>query len=59
MKKKKIKLFSPQDIQTGPAARGAIETILEHIGLLEDQKLKNIYMSLTESIKSENEEKKL
>ena len=55
----KIKLFSPKDIQTGPAVRGDIDTILEHIDLLDDPKLKNIYMSLTESIKSENEEKKL
>ncbi len=51
----RIKFFSPKDIQTGPAVRGDIDIISEHINLLNDPKLKKIYLSLTESIKSENE----
>lgn len=49
----KVQANEPQMTQTGPAKRGDLNTIEEHIMLLETEKEKlNIYQLLTESIKS-------
>ncbi len=47
----RIKTVSPKTVQTGPALRQDKETIKKHLELLNDHpNLKNIYISLTESI---------
>ena len=49
----KVQTNEPKMTQTGPAKRGDLDTIKEHIMLLENEKEKlNIYQLLTESIKS-------
>ena len=43
--------YSPQQLQTGPAARGDVQTINNHLLLLaDDERLKKIYEILTNSI---------
>jgi hypothetical protein len=41
---------NPKDIQTGPAKRKDTKTIEEHLKMLENQKLQEIYLWFTESI---------
>jgi predicted short-subunit dehydrogenase-like oxidoreductase (DUF2520 family) len=49
----RLKEISPQESQTGPAIRNDEETIMKHIEMLESNpRLKKIYESMTESIKS-------
>ncbi len=46
-----VELYSPARIQTGPAARGDMQTIEKHLLLLgDDHRLQQIYRILTESI---------
>ncbi|MCX2575468.1 Rossmann-like and DUF2520 domain-containing protein [Pedobacter sandarakinus] len=48
----KVMNSSPQDVQTGPAAREDERTIKRHLGMLNDlPELQHIYQTLTESIK--------
>lgn len=46
----KLDYLSPADAQTGPAARGDIETIRKHLRLIEDERIKSLYLELTHSI---------
>jgi len=46
----KIKNSSPSKMQTGPAIRGDKKTMEEHIKMLGDKKLKEIYKLISESI---------
>nr|MBS0037379.1 DUF2520 domain-containing protein [Saprospiraceae bacterium] len=46
----KLDYLSPAEAQTGPAARGDVETIRKHLGLIEDENLKSLYLELTHSI---------
>lgn len=59
----KIQEIDPHDAQTGPAKRGDVNTIENHLGMMRDPHHKEIYTLLTESIqqsfKSENIGKKL
>lgn len=49
----RLKTNSPNETQTGPAAREDNETIKKHLGLLENHpQLKKIYETLTESIRT-------
>jgi predicted short-subunit dehydrogenase-like oxidoreductase (DUF2520 family) len=49
----RIKDISPQQLQTGPAARNDEETIQKHLALLNSNpELKKVYEFMTESIKS-------
>lgn len=41
---------NPADIQTGPAKRGDKNTIAQHLDMLKDSKLKELYLWFTESI---------
>lgn len=47
----KIKQKSPQKVQTGPAIRGDRNTIQNHLELIEDAQLKELYKTITEQIK--------
>lgn len=53
----KITYLNPQNAQTGPAKRNDTKTTQEHLNFIKDEKLKNIYQILTESI--QNHVKKL
>ena len=46
----KIKEHSPKSVQTGPAKRKDLQTIENHIVLLEDEDLKSIYKLITNQI---------
>lgn len=46
----KIRLLSPDQAQTGPAARNDRETIDAHLSFLEDEPRKKLYETLTQSI---------
>lgn len=46
----KLEDMSPLEAQTGPARRGDYKTILNHMGLLKDQKQREIYSLLSQSI---------
>lgn len=41
---------NPKDIQTGPAKRGDKNTISQHLEMLDDSKLKELYLWFTQSI---------
>jgi predicted short-subunit dehydrogenase-like oxidoreductase (DUF2520 family) len=41
---------NPKDIQTGPAKRKDIQTIKQHLDMLQDPKLKELYLWFTKSI---------
>ena len=41
---------NPKDIQTGPAKRGDKNTISQHLEMLNDSKLKELYLWFTQSI---------
>ncbi|MDY0089957.1 MAG: DUF2520 domain-containing protein [Flavobacteriaceae bacterium] len=53
----KITYLNPKNAQTGPAKRNDTQTTQEHLNFIKDEKLKNIYQILTESI--QNHVKKL
>lgn len=53
----KIEFLSPEAAQTGPARRNDVQTMQEHLALLEDPIHKKIYQLFSESIKSYYEEK--
>ena len=46
----KIRQHSPKSVQTGPAKRRDIQTIENHIDLLEDEGLKRLYRLVTNNI---------
>ena len=46
----KIRLLSPDQAQTGPAARNDTTTIDAHLAFLQDAQRKNLYETLTQSI---------
>lgn len=48
----KIKVLSPQNAQTGPAARKDQNTIEQHLKLLNDNNKKEIYQLITQSIQN-------
>jgi hypothetical protein len=51
----RLRNFSPQSVQTGPAMRNDTSTIDEQIALLEDHpQWKRVYEAITESIQSSN-----
>ena len=48
---RRITLFSPKDVQTGPAVRNDVFTLDKHLRILTDHpKLKYLYLKLTDSI---------
>lgn len=51
----KALLFNPKDIQTGPAKRKDLKTIQQHLAMLEDERLKELYTWFTKSIQKEYE----
>ena len=54
----RLQVFSPAEMQTGPAIRGDISTIQKHLSLLKDfPQLKNIYEMMSESIGEVRSEK--
>ncbi len=46
----KIKSDFPKNLQTGPAIRGDEKTIQNHLSLIEDEKIKELYQKISESI---------
>jgi len=48
----KINRLSPKDAQTGPAQRNDLDTINTHLAFLKNEKQKNIYKILTQSIQN-------
>ncbi|MBT8281049.1 MAG: DUF2520 domain-containing protein [Muriicola sp.] len=48
----KIMSFSPYEAQTGPARRGDLSTLEEHLNMLTNKKLQQVYTTLSESIQS-------
>ncbi|QBA63943.1 Rossmann-like and DUF2520 domain-containing protein [Muriicola soli] len=46
----KIMNFSPYEVQTGPARRGDVNILEEHLNMLNNKKLKEVYTTLSESI---------
>lgn len=46
----KIMNFSPYEAQTGPARRGDRSTLEEHLSMLKNKKLQEVYTTLSESI---------
>lgn len=52
----KIKTLSPTQAQTGPAVRNDKKTLQRHLDFLQDEKLKDIYTILTQSIQQTHEQ---
>ncbi|MEJ1222448.1 Rossmann-like and DUF2520 domain-containing protein [Sediminicola sp. 1XM1-17] len=52
----KINTLNPHEAQTGPAKRGDITTIENHLGLLKNKTQKEIYSLLSNSIKKDYEQ---
>ena len=50
----KIKTNAPQSVQTGPAKRKDLQTIRNHIDLLNDEELKLIYQLISDQIIKQN-----
>jgi predicted short-subunit dehydrogenase-like oxidoreductase (DUF2520 family) len=48
---RKVHHFDPNEIQTGPAARGDQKTIDRHLGLIQEKEFKEIYRLISERIK--------
>ena len=55
----KIESLSPKEAQTGPALRNDLTTLQKHKNQLNNPLLKNLYLTLTESIQKNNEYSKL
>lgn len=53
----KIKTLSPTEAQTGPAVRNDTKTIQRHLDFIQDDKLKELYTLLTNSIQETHEQK--
>jgi predicted short-subunit dehydrogenase-like oxidoreductase (DUF2520 family) len=53
----KIKTLSPTQAQTGPAVRNDTKTIQRHLDFIKDDKLKELYTLLTNSIQETHEQK--
>src|SRR5690606_28185196 len=53
----KIEEIEPINAQTGPAARGDTDTIKKHLNLITNEKIKLLYLNITESIKNYNVKK--
>lgn len=53
----KIDHLSPIEAQTGPAVRNDSETIKKHLDLINNEKIKLLYLNITESIKNYNVKK--
>lgn len=51
----KIKTLSPAQAQTGPAVRNDRKTLQRHLDFLQDNKMKDIYTLLTQSIQQTHE----
>lgn len=52
----KLKTMTPKEAQTGPAARGDKNVIAKHLGMIEDEKLREVYRLMSEIIQ-ENQNK--
>lgn len=48
---RKVHSFDPKNIQTGPAARGDQKTIENHLNIIQEPELKEIYRLISERIK--------
>jgi predicted short-subunit dehydrogenase-like oxidoreductase (DUF2520 family) len=47
----KINDLSPKEAQTGPAIRGDVKTMQQHVALLENNDMKNLYLLMSKMIK--------
>ena len=54
----KVKILSPAEARTGPAARGDRQTMEKHLAMLEDEELKAIYRLISEKIGRKGERRK-
>lgn len=53
----KLNFLDPIDAQTGPAVREDSNTIKKHLDLINNEKIKSLYLNITESIKNYNVKK--
>jgi predicted short-subunit dehydrogenase-like oxidoreductase (DUF2520 family) len=54
----RIKASTPKEVQTGPAARGDVETIRKHLAMLSDMpEYRDLYQKISQLIISKNSRK--